>query len=65
MWPLAIPLVSLIGGLASSIIGSVVSKEMSEASQANQANINQQGIDTANRYNLPINQLSRLREAGL
>lgn len=65
MWPLAIPLVSLIGSLASSVIGSVVSKEMSEASQANQANINQQGIDTANRYNLPINQMSRLREAGL
>lgn len=65
MFPLAIPLISLVGGLLSSVVGSVVSKEMSEASQANQARINQQGIDTANRYNLPINQMNRLREAGL
>lgn len=64
-FPLAIPLISLVGGLASSIIGSVVSSEVSQVAQANQANINQQGIDTANRYNLPINQMSRLREAGL
>lgn len=65
MWPLAIPLVSLVGGLLSSVVGSVVSSEMSKSAMQNQADINQRGVDTANRYNLPINQVARLREAGL
>lgn len=64
-FPLAIPLVSLVGGLLSSVVGSVISKEMSESTMKTQAEINQQGIDTANRYNHPINVMGRLREAGL
>lgn len=65
MFPLAIPLISLLGGLASSVVGNVLSRESSKDMANYQYQLNQQGIDTANRYNLPINQMSRLREAGL
>lgn len=64
-FPLAIPLVSMIGGLLSSVVGTVVSSAMSKDAMYTQAEINQSGIDTANRFNAPINQVARLREAGL
>lgn len=64
-FPLAIPLLSLVGGLASSIIGNMMSRSTSSDTMQQQYKLNQQGIDTANRYNLPINQMSRLRDAGL
>lgn len=64
-FPIAIPIASIIGGLLSSVVGNVVSASMSKDAAAYQAKLNQQGVDTANRYNLPINQMSRLRDAGL
>lgn len=64
-FPIAIPIATLLGGLLTSVVGNIVSGSMSKDAAAYQAKLNQQGIDTANRYNLPINQMSRLRDAGL
>lgn len=54
-----------VGTLLSSFFGNEISKSTSKSLMRYQYNLNQQGIDTANRYNLPINQLDRLRSAGL
>ena len=65
VFPLAIPIASLIGGLLTSVVGTAVSQSLSKDTMKYQQELNQQGIDNANRYNLPINQLDRLRSAGL
>lgn len=57
-----IPVVgSLIDGAVSSAMNYNNSKKLARYQQM----LNQESIDTQNRYNLPINQMSRLREAGL
>lgn len=58
-------IVSGAGSLLDSLLGTGLSISSSKKLMQYQAQLNQQGIDTANRYNLPINQLSRLRDAGL
>lgn len=59
---------ALIGG-ASSLLGSIwnstVGMNQSKQLMRYQAELNQKAVDAANRYSSPIEQIKRLREAGL
>ena len=62
MWPLiAAAGASIIGGL----IGGAINANQSKKSQERQARIQKEQFDYTNQYNLPINQVKRLMDAGL
>lgn len=58
-------LVAGAGSLANSLIGNSLGYDQSVKLMKLQAQLNQSAIDAQNRYNDPINQMTRLTNAGL
>jgi hypothetical protein len=54
-----------IGGALNTLWNSTVGMNQSKSLMRYQAQLNQQAIDVQNRYNSPIAQMERLRQAGL
>lgn len=57
--------VGVLGGLANSALNAVTGMAQSKSLMRYQAQLQQKQIDAANQYNSPVNQMIRLRDAGL
>lgn len=60
-----IDFVPTLGGIANSAINAIVGQNQSKSLMRYQAQLQQKMIDQANQYNSPVEQMARLRQAGL